>query len=274
LNLSIVLPAIRTHNWVALVESAKEACTRYEYEFVFVGPFKPPAELQNNPQIKYIEDWGSPSRCGQRAVLEASGELFFLTVDDGTLAPDSLNQSLDLYYESNNQKAVINGRHYEGGNPVPMYIWQAGNISEFHHPSINPNWLFTLQPIMNIEHFKYLGGFDCCFEYLNHGAQDLSFRLQREGGTILHSPIEICHATHMPGFTGDHESVGRAQTEHDTPLFREIYQDVSSANRVFVDLDNWQFEPDIWDRRFDRKYSSYDDMYKCKYENSEHNKCS
>ena len=72
-DLSIITPAISPERWVDFYNSAKISCTKYSFEIIFVGPYDPPDELKNNPQIKYIKDFGPPTMCNQMGVCIATG---------------------------------------------------------------------------------------------------------------------------------------------------------------------------------------------------------
>ena len=265
-DLSILVPGIRPHNWNELYESTKLACTKYDYEIVFIGPFCPPEGLLENENVKYIKDYASVPVCIQKASLECDGQLVFHTVDDGTLEKHSVDMAIDYYNKHCCEKDVINMRYKEGqgknGNSLPLSYWKAWTHGDLRMRGIDPGWSISLQPMVSLQHFKDLGGFDCRFEYSNHCHHDLIFRIQMDGGRIINSPIEACNADHYPGTSGDHEPICRAQHQYDDPKFFELYGSRKPMERIRIDYDNWKSCPQVWKIRFDKEKlpESYEEM--------------
>lgn len=265
-ELSILVPGIRPHNWIDLYESTKIACTKYDYEIVFTGPFDPPAQLLENNNVKYFKDYSSVPVCMQKATLECEGKLIFHTVDDGTLAKNSIDMAIDYYNKFCSKKDVINMRYKEGqekkGNSMPMSYWKAWTHGDLRLRGIDRDWAISLQPMFSSQYFKDLGGFDCQFEYSNHCHHDFIFRVQMDGGKIINSPIESCNADHFPGISGDHEPICIAQHQYDDPKFFELYGSKMPVDRVKIDYDNWKSCPSVWKIRFNKQKipETYEEM--------------
>jgi hypothetical protein len=262
-DLSVLISGIRTHNWQELYTSLKEACTKYTFELVIVGPFEPPESLKNEDNFKFIRDYGRPSRCAQQALLACEGRLLYNTVDDCNFLKNSLDLALDLYESTCTRKDLINGRYFEGGDEMPLIYWYAHHHASLRLPKIHANWKIALQPIISVDYAKEIGGWDCRYEYANAGQHDFIFRVQMDGGKVYDSPIEICNSDHMPSYTGDHEPIEKLWEENDWPLLQQMYGNESPERSIKIDIDNWKQTPIIWPRRFDPNNlpDKYTDLY-------------
>jgi len=262
-DLSVLIAGIRTHNWEELYASLKRACTRYTFELVIAGPFEPPESLKNEDNFKFIRDYGRPSRCAQRALLACEGRLLYNTVDDCDFLKISLDLALDLYTEKCTRKDIVNGRYFEGGDQMPLVYWTAHHHPTLRLPKIHPSWSIALQPIVEVDYAKELGGWDCRYEYANAGQHDFVFRIQMDGGRSYNSPTEICNSDHMPMYTGDHEPIERLWEENDWPLLKQMYGEDAPDRSIKIDIDNWKQTPEIWLRRFDPDNlpEKYTDLY-------------
>tara|TARA_R110002020_G_scaffold121138_3_gene275577 strand:- start:1369 stop:2220 length:852 start_codon:yes stop_codon:yes gene_type:complete len=262
-DLSVLISGIRTHNWEQLLNSLESACTKYTFELVLIGPFEPPESLKNKENVKFIRDYGQPSRCVQRGLIECEGRLLFQTVDDCNFLNNSIDLALDLYDEKCTRKDIVNGRYFEGGDQMPLVYWIAHHHPTLRLPNIHPTWKISLQPIINTEYAKEIGGWDCRYEYCNAGQHDFVFRAQIDGGKIYDSPIEICNADHMPMYSGDHEPIERLWEENDWPLLKSMYGEDAPDRPINIDINNWKNTPEVWTRRFDVNNlpEKYTDIY-------------
>ena len=273
MELSIVIPAIRPQRWVGVYEAMKKSCTKHSFEIIFIGPYDPPDELKDNPQIKCIKDWGGSPRCAQMGIPHATGRLFIRGDDDGHYFPDALDQCIGMYDGLNNPKDGIALRYREGkdfkGKPMDLEYWyarkhfpNAARLAKLrrknpvkhkdrctaeelhlpHHFVVCMNVLTSTQLVLDI------GGFDCGFEHLGFANHDFCYRLQRDGGTIHLSPVEAINVDFEAG--KDHTPIEQCHFEHDWPLLRDMYKDPNVVNRTKIDFDNWKESPEVWDRRF------------------------
>lgn len=264
-DISLTMPAIRTNNWVNFYNSAKESCKNHSFEVVIVSPFDLPDRLKGLSNILHIIDRGNPSRATQIANISARGKLIMNCVDDGVFTNNALDWAVD-YYDKNCQKFdVINLRYRESknreGQEMPLSYWKAWSHGELVRPGIHPSWDLAMHFIMLKETYINLGGIDCQFEYSNHGIHDLIFRLQYLGGKVHHSPMEGLNCSHYYGHEMDHGPINDAQTLHDAPIFCSIYNDSNAASkRTHLYLNNWMSQPEVWERRFNKKIEKYEDL--------------
>ena len=267
-DISLTMPAIRTHNWVKFYESAKKACKKYKFEIVIGSPFDLPDELVGLENVKLIKDYGNPSRATQIANINATGEFIYNCVDDGVFLEDCIDKALDYFKENLTDLDVMNMRYREApggtGGEIPLWQYEVANHTEFHFNCVNKEWKWALHFLMKRKLYLDLGGIDCQFEYSNHGIHDLIFRIQSIGGKI-YSPFEGLNCTWFNGETVDHAPIHNAQIHHDEPLFNSIYGQLPDlSSRLKLDLDNWQKCPDVWDRRFKSKVTKYTDLLQMK----------
>ena len=267
LDISIVVPAIRQNRWADLYNSIKLSASKLNWELILVSPFDLPPELQNIDNLRLLKSHSSVSICIQLGSLEAKGKLLYHTVDDCVMFPDSINKAHQLYQQCCGHKDVVNMRYREGKNfsgyEFPMNFWKVSSANDLRAPGINPDWFWSVQPLLNKNYFVELGGLDCRFEYSNHGHHDLLFRIQKDDGRVFQSPTEVSNADHMPNITGDHAPIHYAQTQHDEPLFFELYNEYT--DRIRIPYDNYKQYPElmIWKRRFPDKHTdSYVELTK------------
>jgi len=252
-ELSICLPAIRPSYWPKLYESSLSACSKYSFEIVFISPYDLPSCLQNKNTVKHIRSYATSVRSAQVGSLSCEGRLIAIPADDGYFFPESFNKSIRLLRKSNSKDVVVL-RYRESENykckEFPAEYWYAR-----HHPVLNglniPHYyLHAMQPLMLLEYFKEIGGFDCRFEHLAFAAHDLSYRVQRDGGTLHLSPKEVMNAHWLPGNTGDHGPIAESHEQHDFPLFKKIQKKKNVHKRKRIDFDNWKQCPEVWNRRW------------------------
>jgi len=264
-DISLTMPAIRTNNWEAFYESAKQSCSNHSFELVLVSPFELPNSLKSINNITHILDKGNPSRCTQIANIAAKGKLIYNCVDDGLFFNSALDWVVDEFNHLHNDLDVINMRYRESSDrkcgEFPLTYWNTSYHSSLRLPGINPSWKLSLHFVMKRHTYLSLGGIDCNFEYSNHGIHDLMFRIQAAGGTIFNSLVEGLNCTHFPGQVADHGPINDAQLYHDEPIFNSIYSNPQAAyKRKYLDLDNWMMQPQVWERRFYREITKYEDL--------------
>tara|TARA_R110002020_G_scaffold238148_6_gene450579 strand:+ start:46 stop:873 length:828 start_codon:yes stop_codon:yes gene_type:complete len=262
-DLSIFIPGFRSPNWPSVYESAKQACKKYNWEMVFIGPFEPPAELKDEENVLFIKDFGTVTRCAQKGMLEIRSDLFFLTVDDCVFVEGSIDSAMDLYNKECGYKDAIAMIYGEGGNLMETKYWEVKTHGDFNLPGIDQTWKIANQCLMNKNYFIELGGLDCAnFEYIDKPIHDFMFRLQKDGGRILFSPEHVCIATWFPGEEGDHGPIHHAMISYDTPYFNMLYSTPDLyADRLKLPYDNWKLSPRVWRRRFSKGIpASYEEL--------------
>lgn len=252
--LSIMMPAIRPHNWVNLYKSIQESLESNDFELIFVAPCMVPEELEYVPNIKLIKDFGSPNRAFQLAMNLVEGQYVTWGADDGTYVPGQLKKVIQYHKDNYNDKLVIAmeqveaGRHYAATN---CYINQHEPIASEHIPDTYvffPTGLMTTKFYINT-----LGGIDCeLFETHAMAHLDLAIRAQK-ANCIVHFHKEIVLSlTHMMGDSGDHGPIYRAQTFRDEPAFRSLYRSPNGFKSRMIKMNdlNWVTRPRLWQERF------------------------
>lgn len=245
--ISILVPSIRPYKWMDLYNSAKSV-TNHEFEMVFVGP----NDLDNKPlNMRFFQDYGSPSRCQQIALIKCTGDLVLHCSDDGVFLPNVLDEAVEL---SKNYDIVV-GKYYEG-DPSGDSIHIDNEYYRINHhkgarsSNIPDNYLIFNTGLIKKELAIEIGGWDTIFEACPISHLDMGIRAQRYGAkTILQQPV-MFRCSYTPGNQGDHGPIHYAQTEHDEPLFRSIYSDPNCVNRIKIDINNWKNSPERWVRRF------------------------
>ena len=284
-DISIILPTIRTHLLEDLYNSICKSCDRHSFELICVGPFDIPKSLSKLDNIKYIKDYGSPTRCMQIALTNAKGTLIHPLVDDCFYYPKTLSTTINIFNHDCKQNDILGMRFFE--NPEhykaikekktteqqpelrnkchPDAYWYAGP-SYGYLRGVNPNWGAACLFIANTNLIKDFGGWDCQFEYINHATHDLLFRLQKYGSHFLLTQYDCFVADWKaegdpPGTATDHAPIHYGQLTHDIPLFQNIWQ--YPNNRGKIQLNNWENTPTKWTRRFVQGQPiNYDEMIK------------
>lgn len=260
-KLSILLPGIRVERWPVLYKSIKESFSG-EFELIIVGP-KPPNFAWHN--VHFYEDWGSPIRCQQIALLKARSEYLTWMSDDGVYLPGELDRAFATLEAANPACYPVNNiavtcRYLEGDGHDPAELDKMRGPDyyryDFHDGTkglrLPDGCLMLNVAIVPRMRVLELGGWDCRFES-TLGWADLAVRLQRSGlRVVLQDGITVKH-DHMPGRTGDHAPMHDAQVDHDEPLFRDIYSDPTEDDRTVISLYNWKDSPARWERRFGKE---------------------
>ena len=256
-DVSIIMPAIRVPRWDEMFETIQKSCTRYSFELVMCGPFELTEKLKKCENVRMIIDNGSPSRCAQRAAIEARGKLIAHLVDDAHLLEEALDNALDLYNHACSRKDVINLRYTEGpdygGGVMPPNYWFITAHPPLLQPGVPSEYKMACHHLIATEYFRELGGYDCEFEYQNYNLHDLMFRVQYNGGIIYDSPTDVSRCDLFVLRTGDHGVIMDAQQQHDEPLYQKIYSDPNVLEkRLRIPLDNWNQQDPVWQRRFSK----------------------
>lgn len=269
-DVSICLPAIRTPLWIKFYETLKESCKRHSFEVVFVGPFDPPKEL-NLPNVKFAKSYCRPSSGCQLAVDMCEGELWFNGADDALHVPDGVDQAIDLWRSVGDRKAIVNMRYTEwegcaGQTYTDPAWWYAHRHPPLQKPSIPGNFRMLLNPLMRVDYFKELGGFDCAYEYQNFNIHDFVFRAQADGAPVFLSPTDVMNCDHYgdgsPMGTADHYPI---QTAYYIDKYRFDCKynnpDALRPDALKIDFDHYKNYMEPWRLRFSEKmYTTYEEM--------------
>lgn len=256
-KLSVLVPGIRTVNWRKLYDSVA-AATKESFELVFVGPYELPKTLKALTNVQYTQDWGSPIRCQQIALLKSKGEWITWAADDGEFLPGSLDIG---FSKLENNLSVVMGKYLEGKqanesgtqNNILMkgnHYYTLANHDASRSPWLPKHYLMLNVGLISWENAAMMGGWDCRFEVCPMAYNDFAIRLQNEGSKFIVQDEVMFTCSHLPGYEGDHGPVHDGQVEHDQPLFTEIYMDKRCTLRDIINIDNWKNSPERWGRRF------------------------
>lgn len=253
-KLSILVPGIRVDRWEVLVKSIENSYSG-AWEIIFVGPYDLPKALQGKDHIRYIKDWGSPIRCQQIALTQATGDYITWAADDGKFCPEALDIGIKkLVMAGLDPNVLVMGKYTEGENFSKTMLDNEYYILSNHDATKSkyyPEGYFMLNVgIVNKGLLWEIGGWDCRFEVCPMAYNDLAIRLQRRGVSFLIQDEIMFKCSHMPGHEGDHGPIHDGQIEHDQPLFSLMYSNPKDSDRVAIDLHNWKDSPVRWWRRF------------------------
>lgn len=251
MKLSMILPGIRPGNWMQMYESI-QASTKESFELVIVSPYALPYSMRNLPNVKIINDWGSPVRCQQLGLLACEGEYVSWGADDGYFLPGALDIAFKTL-EGKDEKAIIVGKYYEGDHSPDMedikyYYIYTHDASRVKY--IPKDCLMLMVTVLSTKLLKDIGGFDTTFEVLPMAFNDISIRLYNLKCNFIFQREVMFKCGHFPSDHGDHKPIHISQTYFDLPKFKMIYSQEKSLERIHIPLDNWQKSPERWMRRF------------------------
>jgi hypothetical protein len=247
--ISIIVPSIRP-SLQRLIDSI-DCSLREEYELIVIGPenhIRSTSDLAK--RVKFISDRGSPSRCLQRGISEASGDIFTWATDDGIYNDQKLAQCVNTLRGKSQKSGIIIKYTEEGprsdfnGSLDEYYI--IGNHADGRHPGVDNSWKIAPLGMYYRDYFVSIGGFDCRYDHINMNTHDFAFRLQRDGGSFFYSDGVVIHCDSNSNLE-DHKVLDVAYTSHDLPLFRDMYK--NKDRPIIIDFDNWKDQPEVW-RRF------------------------
>ena len=250
-KLSIIVPGIRPHLWKKLCDSIPPAFSQ-SWEVIFVGPLPLPDEFKHIVNIRYVKDYGNPSRCLMIGAELAMGQYITWASDDGVYAPDSLNKCLQQLEEDPVQ-SFVGVRYFEGvggyWSEFPMHYWNASWHADLRKPGVSNGWLQCGFLFMPLGLFLGYGGIDCKFEHINMNIHDLAFRLQSAGHPMKLSPVTCMAFDFDPHRDPNTDPVLQAFFQNDQALFSELYKDDARLKAPW-DMLNWRESPVVWARRF------------------------
>jgi hypothetical protein len=257
-EISIILPAIRQENWDKMYDSICESTSR-NFELIICGPYQLTEKLAPLKNVKYIKDFGSPTRASAIASLLAEGKLITWTCDDAIMSPRALDESIDkLYQMGENYKNVIISKYLEGADGTnkkhqPDDYYKINGVPGYppctYSPFIPNNWWIFNTAIMYRQFFEELGGLDCAYEHAALADTDLAIRAQVLGANVKISNHILYNCNHGQG---DHKPIEIAQVGYDEPLIQDRYRDPDWQEKVQmkIEINNWKDAPAVWERRF------------------------
>lgn len=251
-DLSILLPSIRPQNLDAFYNSILSS-TKRDFELIVVSPYALPLSLQDKKNVKFIRDFGSPTRCTNLGFLVSEGKLVTDCTDDAIYLPNALDESIDLFYQmSPDPKNVVIHMYYESQNRTNEAL-QGDNYYKINgsrcsqSPYIPNNWYIFNSFIMNREFFEEMGGLDCEYQATAMAHIDQAVRCQKEGAIVKVYNKAITSCDHNQP---DHGAIEIAQIGFDEPLYQKKYRNPAwIMNEMKLDINNWKNADAIWDKR-------------------------
>lgn len=250
-DLSIIIPSIRVANLAKIHFMIEQAMGPYSFQMIVVGPYDLPQDIASKENVKFMKDFGSPSRCVQMGSTIAEGTYMCWMSDDCTfITPQSLGQCIQVL-EGMTEKDGMTLRYFEGdGNgEFPLDYWRAKHHGDMQAlAGVSDTHKIAPLGMYRTSYFRQIGGLDCRWEHINMCTHDLAFRVQNAGGIIAVSPSTVARF-YWSWHTADAKPVQRAYFETDSPLFKEVWSQ-DQSQRIQIDYWNWMNMPDRWGKRF------------------------
>ena len=249
-SISLIVPGIRTQNWQKLYEEAKEACSKFSYELILIGPKPLPSFFDDKDEVRYIKCHSSPSVSLMNAVSICRGEYFTWILDDADLKKDSIDSALNVMKDEKDETIMFTRyveRENGQENETPNFI-QAWTHNDLKLPLIQKDWKIAPVMLLKTSFFKQLGGIDCVYEHINASILDFNFRAQMNGSKLIPSPQLIMSCELQRNRTVDNNPIIQAWFENDKPILTKNYSEPGNVE-VLIDYDNWLEFPSVWPRK-------------------------
>jgi hypothetical protein len=252
IKVSVIIPSINPTKWYDLYNQMLLSSKNNNFELIFVGPYLA-NNIGNIDNIKYIMDYGSPSRCFQMGSLIAEGEYIAWGSDDYMIEEDAFDKTFDYISDMNIQDDGVNllyseGPNFTGNQHVDKMYWYARTHADLREPGVKDTWWILGAFMYRLETWYKYGGLDCGFEHVNMNTHDFGFAIQANGGRLINSPCRVYKADWSPW--NDSNPMKHAWEQNDKPRFQKLYADENYAFNRKIDINNWKEYPSRWKRRF------------------------
>ena len=254
-QISLIIPGIRPEMYQGVYDSFLQ-CWHGTFEIIFVCPHKPvPMKTVKRGEVRFIEDYGCPSRALQLGWLSAKAEWVSFGTDDATYSPDVMNKAWKILHSNEfNYKTFVTcpyteSDHWSKWMLTPFY-YMAGFHAGVRHWNIPLNTTLYMYGLISKQLMTEIGGFDTKYESMALTYVDLSLRMRFHGCKGIIGKDKICHCVWQNKEQSDHSPVHHACVDHDIPLLRGIYFDRKFKPQVKIDVNNWQNVAARWPRRF------------------------
>ena len=227
---------------------------------IIIGPFAPEGRLAKVLNIKYIRDFGCPTRCANLGLLISEGTIFFgLMADDAILMPGAIDKNVEMFLAMPETKKVISCCSLEGVNGTrktkyPIQYYRVNGTPVTSSPHIPDDWLIMNGCVTYLDYIKELGGWDSSFFGAAMASTDLAIRTQIDGATYKFNDEVSFDLDHIPGPTGDHGPIHFSQINHDEPFFKAKYNQPLANIPVKIDIMNWKKAEPVWEMRYNTQY--------------------
>lgn len=245
IDLSIVIPAIRPHNWQRLYESIVDNCKKYTFELILISPYNLPSYFDDKTNVRIIRDFGCPSRCMNIGAAIAEGKFITWSADDGVHCNNCFDKALDMLYQANKKNYVVVCKYSESNYIVHNDDYYRLNNAYPASENIDPNWWIFNLAYMDLEYYIKLGGVDSDLQTSAFTLADLAARAYRSGCEVDIIRESTVHFDWFPADTGDHKPVFIAHHED-----LELYQKLQTYNLSYIPYKNWKKADKIWKHRW------------------------
>jgi hypothetical protein len=233
------------------------SCSKYEFEIIAVGPYEPSRYLlDQRKNLKYIRDFGSPSRCLQIGGLVAEGEFFAWCSDDCRIESSAFDLAIEFFENNLTDKDGMTMLYSEGENFTGVQhedksYWIAHTHPDLRFIGVNKDWKIAPVFMYKTKTFYEFGGIDCNFEHVNMNTHDLAFAIQASGGKIVESPTRVYKFNWNPNpYRQEYQPIFLAFIQNDRPRLQALYQNPSAALDRVKNYNNWKEQEPVWKRRF------------------------
>jgi hypothetical protein len=255
--LSILMPAIRPERWDGLFRSIIESIeSSSDFELILVSPKELPDSLANFANIKYITDFGSPTRCFNIALENAEGTYVTWGADDGAYVPGKLRKVINNLINSKDYKKIIALSQMEDTHVYNKDFCRINSHHQLTSPHIGDSFVLFPTAVMHTDFMRDVGGLDCRFQGHAMAHIDFAIRAQTLGAKVEFEPDICLKLTHMMGPSGDHGPIHWSQLQEDEPLFKATYS-VDNTDRINKlanrkNVSNWKEQEEVWHWRFQK----------------------
>lgn len=246
--ITFIIPSIRLEKLPEMYASIGRSYSG-SFKVIIISPYDQPDNMMHD-NVKWIIDYGSPTRCHQLALEQVDTPLVTWFCDDGIYVNGRLDEVMP-YVTNENEVIVL--KYLESDNPGLEMMQDIYYKFMFHNATHNlsvPNDCHVMSfAIMHTSLLKKIGGWDASiFETIAMAHCDLSIRLKKYGAEFAIYPEIMMKLEWLSKDTGDHKPIHEAQQLVDEPRLILLWKEPS--DRMIIDIDNWRIAPDHWDRRF------------------------
>ena len=263
-DVTLVLPSINPKEWQRLYYEIERNLGPIDskhhldikWELIIISPFESNDEILNRPNVRFIQDYGNPTRCVQIASTVARGKLFTWMSDDVSIIENNLKRIIIDSFNTNPENYELVVRYYEIGTDGQYddsarywYTGAHGAVDKLR--GLSRTQIIAPVGITPLSTFRTLGGFDCKFMHINMCCLDYSCRITNTGGRVILPDYTVYTCTW--GVT-DSQFLTDIFEKHDKLHFWSIYDDINIAkDRKTIDYTNWTEAPPIWKEKWGDK---------------------
>jgi hypothetical protein len=254
IKVSIIIPSINPDKWLSFYHQMTKSSKNNSFELIFVGPYTT-EQISGLKNIKFVRDFGSPSRCFQIGSLLAEGEYLAWGSDDYLIEEDAIDLTFSLIEKENIKDDGVNllyseGPNFTGTQHLDSSYWVAHTHPDLRLPGVKTNWRILGAFMYRTETWYKFGGLDCGFEHVNMNTHDFGFVIQANGGRLINSPCRVYRANWAPWDNNNKSPIQLAWEENDKPRFVKLYSDPEYPLKRNININNWKDYPSVWGRRF------------------------